>query len=172
MDQTVSNIRKNPSREQCEQVIRRILITELLENGSNSHFKNASDFLAYFESLYPASAALTKQIQRAVKSMDLPKDENGYFIINKTHKQLDEEHAIQNLLALSHAKQVFLEDLTPVFLKTDDAYKEALMDLISHSISFDNKYEVLLPAHNGLLFYTNTPEDLNKVLTDLFSKIK
>ncbi|MCR5666738.1 MAG: hypothetical protein K6G01_07880 [Eubacterium sp.] len=171
MDNTVSNIRKNPSREQCEQVIRRILITELLENGSNSHFKNASDFLGYFESLYPASAALTKQIQRAVKSMDLPKDDNGYFIINKTHKQLEEEQDIRNLLSLSNARQVSLEEMTPVFLQVADAYKEALMDLIAHSTTFENKFDVLLPAHNGLLFYTTKPDELNSILTELFSKI-
>ena len=75
-----TTLRKNPSREACEKVIKRILMTEVLEHGSNKHFRFASDFMNYFESLYPASDALTKQVQRAVKAMDMPKDENGYYI--------------------------------------------------------------------------------------------
>ena len=56
-------IRKNPSRETCENTIKRILMTEVLQNGVNRHFRNAADFMNYFESLYPASDALTKQVQ-------------------------------------------------------------------------------------------------------------
>ena len=74
-----TTLRKNPSRETCENIIKRILMTEVLENGSNKHFRFASDFMNYFESLYPASDALTKQVQRAIKSLDMPKDENGYL---------------------------------------------------------------------------------------------
>lgn len=43
---------------------RRILMTEVLEKGKNEHFRTAADFMKYFESLYPASDALTKQVQR------------------------------------------------------------------------------------------------------------
>ena len=82
-------LRKNPSRETCEGIIKRILMTEVLQHGTNRHFKSASDFLSYFESLYPASDALTKQVQRAVKALDMPKDEKGYFIVNKTIDQFD-----------------------------------------------------------------------------------
>ena len=69
MDDT---IRKNPSRKECEKAIRRILITEILENGKNKHFRMATDFITYFEALYPASDSLTKQVQRAVKAMNMP----------------------------------------------------------------------------------------------------
>ncbi len=171
MSTTESTGRKTPSKDKCQQIIRRILITELLENGKNRHFKAATDFLTYFESLYPASAALTKQVQRSVKAMDLPKDEQGYFIINKTHEQLEEDKSILHLLRLSQAKQVDLDQLTPVFIKIDNAYKEALMNLIGTSISFQGKYEVLLPAHNGLLFYTSKPKELQLTLNELFAKL-
>ena len=87
MDHTYTKptkVRVNPSRAKCEMIISRILSTELKENGKNIHFKNAMDFMTYFESLYPAGSALTKQVQRAIKSMDLAKDENGFFLLEKT----------------------------------------------------------------------------------------
>ena len=40
-----STLRKNPSRQTCETIIKRILMTEVLEKGTNRHFKQASDFL-------------------------------------------------------------------------------------------------------------------------------
>ena len=67
-----SSLRKNPSRETCEGIIKRILMTEVLEHGGNRHFHSASDFMGYFESLYPASDALTKQVQRAIKALNMP----------------------------------------------------------------------------------------------------
>lgn len=72
-----NQLRKNPSRETCESIIRRILMTELTQNGKNRHFRKAADFMSYFESLYPASDALTKQVQRAVQSLHMPKDAEG-----------------------------------------------------------------------------------------------
>ena len=89
---------KNPSRKECEKIIRRILITEILENGKNKHFRMATDFTKYFESLYPASESLTKQIQRAVKSMDMPKDEDGFFIVDRTVKQVEKEKNLNNAM--------------------------------------------------------------------------
>ena len=62
-----STLRKNPSRETCEGIIKRILMTEVLENGSNKHFRFASDFMNYFESLYPASDAPRQQ--RAISAL-------------------------------------------------------------------------------------------------------
>ena len=66
MEAKSPSLRKNPSRETCEGIIRRILMTEVLEKGKNEHFRTAADFMKYFESLYPASDALTKQVQRAI----------------------------------------------------------------------------------------------------------
>ena len=48
-----TTLRRNPSREACEGEIKRILMTEVLENGGNYHFRTAADFLDYFESLDP-----------------------------------------------------------------------------------------------------------------------
>ena len=74
-----NSLKKNPSRKDCEKIIKRILSTEILEKGKNQNFRFASDFMAFFESLYPPSDSLTKQVQRAIKSLDLPKDKDGFF---------------------------------------------------------------------------------------------
>ena len=98
MEAKSPSLRKNPSRETCEGIIRRILMTEVLEKGKNEHFRTAADFMKYFESLYPASDALTKQVQRAIRSLNMPKDELGYFIPNKTAEQVGLV-AIDNVIA-------------------------------------------------------------------------
>ena len=97
----LSTGRRNPSRDTCEKTIKRILMTEVLENGRNKHFKTAADFMNYFESLYPASDALTKQVQRAIKALDMPRDEHGYFIVNKTVDQFNQENTISNAFKIA-----------------------------------------------------------------------
>ena len=92
-----NQLRKNPSRETCESIIRRILMTELTQNGKNRHFRKAADFMSYFESLYPASDALTKQVQRAVQSLHMPKDADGFFIVDKTAAQVEQEQCLGKL---------------------------------------------------------------------------
>lgn len=44
MPEMERRLRKNPSRKECEDIIRRILMTEMLEKGKNEHFKTATDF--------------------------------------------------------------------------------------------------------------------------------
>ena len=41
--ETENTTRKNPSRETCQKIIKRILVTEVLEKGCNEHFRQASD---------------------------------------------------------------------------------------------------------------------------------
>lgn len=118
MPEMERRLRKNPSRKECEDIIRRILMTEMLEKGKNEHFKTATDFMKYFESLYPASDSLTKQVQRAIKSLDMPKDPNGYFIINKTAEQLDQDQELSFMLQKSKAHVTSLEDYETLFLAT------------------------------------------------------
>ena len=72
MEAKSPSLRKNPSRETCEGIIRRILMTEVLEKGKNEHFRTAADFMKYFESLYPASDALTKQVAAEQSLRALP----------------------------------------------------------------------------------------------------
>ena len=63
---------RNPTRQECEEQVRRTLMTENLRHGGNHHFKTAKDFMPIFEALYPASPSLVKQVQRAIKAMNMP----------------------------------------------------------------------------------------------------
>ncbi len=159
--------RKNPSRQDCESVIKRILVTEVLTKGRNEQFKSASDFMSYFESLYPASEALTKQVQRAIKSMELPKDENGFLIINKTKDQLEEEKNLSYLLNKSNA---FISDLTPcepVLLRCKPEDANYILTLITSCLTLKDKYETVFATSNGIIFYTTQRKQLEILLNSL-----
>ena len=158
------SLRKNPSRETCENMIRRILMTEVLQEGKNQHFKQASDFMSYFESLYPASESLTKQVQRAVKAMELPKDTQGYFIINKTTEQIRQDDDIKYALSLSNASTTILTDATPVFLSLEPALCPYVKQLLLTSFTFQDKILTITESSNGLLIYSSQPEQLEKLL--------
>lgn len=160
MPDTELNSRKNPSREACEKIIRRILVTEVLEKGRNTQFRNAASFMNYFESLYPASPGLTKQVQRAVRAMDLPKDEHGYYLINKTGSQVAED---KEMRSLCEKYQVTLDDLTDceqIFLKVHESCRSYLMDLLLESRTFSDKIVTILPTGNGLILYTRQKQRL------------
>ena len=159
--------RKNPSRQDCEKVIKRILVTEVLTKGRNQQFKSAADFMSYFESLYPASDALTKQVQRAIKAMNLPRDEHGYLIVNKTKEQLDEEKDLQYMLRKSHASIGNLSNCKPVFLRCNPEDASYLLTLLAHCLTLKDKYETVLATANGILFYTEQPENLETLLNSL-----
>ncbi len=161
------SLRKNPSRETCEAMIRRILMTEVLQEGENHHFKQASDFMSYFESLYPASGSLTKQVQRAIKAMNLPKDERGYFIINKNKEQIEQDDALKNAFALADARPMILSDCTPVFLAMKPSLCPYVKKLILNSITFQDKFLTIAETSNGLLLYTDQPKQLEKLCKSL-----
>lgn len=159
--------RHNPSRKECEDIIRRILMTEMLEKGKNEHFKTAADFLKYFESLYPAGDALTKQVQRAIKSLAMPKDERGYFIINKTADQLEQDHEISYLLKKSDAHIVSLDECETLFLAANDSCRTYLMEQMHTSKTFAGKYVTILPTSEGLLIYTKNAAQLRILIESL-----
>ena len=167
MDQQKPSLRKNPSRETCEGIIKRILMTEILENGKNEHFRTASDFMNYFESLYPASDALTKQVQRAVKSLNMPKDEYGYFIPNKTADQLHQEKELQYLFQKAGASVYSMDDYKPLFLEANPAISSYLLSVIENSPLFEGKYLTAHTTVNGILFYTKNPSQLEILIKSL-----
>ena len=166
MDRSTT-LRKNPSRETCEGIIKRILMTEVLEHGSNKHFRFASDFMNYFESLYPASDALTKQVQRAIKSMDMPKDEHGFYIVNKTSTQLENEKEITHLLENANVSIHPMENVETVFLSINAYMKSYLIHLIETTETFQGKYLTILETNNGLLIYTENKNQLLILLNSL-----
>ncbi len=160
-------VRVNPSREKCEMIINRILSTEMKENGKNIHFKNAMDFMTYFESLYPSGSALTKQVQRAIKSMDLAKDENGFFILDKTKTQQQDEKELSSILKKTCAKLSDDISFDLVFLEADAAYKPYLMQLLSESETMRSYFITIIDSFDGLLLLTSDKEKLSKELQRL-----
>jgi hypothetical protein len=167
MDYNSPPLRKNPSRETCEGIIRRILMTEILEKGKNQHFRTAADFMGYFESLYPASDALTKQVQRAVKAMDMPKDEAGYFIPNKTTEQLAQEKELSYLLQKTSSAVISMDTYEPLFLKTEPSLKSYLMHVLETSPVFQDKILTIQETSNGLILYTDNRKQLEFLINSL-----
>ena len=164
MSEETTTLHKNPSREDCVKIIKRILVTEVLEKGRNTQFRNAASFMNYFESLYPASPGLTKQVQRAVKSMDLPKDENGYYMINKTGSQVAED---KEMRALCEKYQVAMEDLSEceqLFLRVPSDCRTYLMHQLLESKTFSDKIITITETGNGLILYT---KQKHRLLTNI-----
>jgi len=170
MSEASGSNRRNPSRLQCEETIKRILMTEVLEKGTNEHFKTAADFMKYFQSLYPASDSLTKQVQRAVKSLNMPKDDKGYFIINKTESQLDQDKELAFLLKKTGAEITPMENYETLFLECRADYKDYLFLLLSESETFKDKFVTMLNTSNGILFYTYNANQLQILLDSLINR--
>lgn len=142
-------------------------MTEVLEHGTNRHFRSASDFMNYFESLYPASDALTKQVQRAIKALDMPKDEKGYFIVNKTVAQLDQEKEITRLFETAHVSVDPMENYETVFLTTGAPFRTYLIHTLEQSETFRGKFLTIVECSNGLLIYTQNKKQLLILLNSL-----
>lgn len=159
--------RKNPSRETCESIIKRILMTEVLEKGKNTTFRSAADFMNYFESLYLPSDALTKQVQRAIRSLNMPKDELGYFIPNKTAEQLEQEKEMRYLFDRADAAVYPMDEYKPLFLKANPKLTAYLLEVIASSPLFDGKYLTAQITLNGILFYTKNPSQLEILINSL-----
>ena len=171
MDRPVSSPnRNNPSRKTCEDMIRRILMAEVLQQGTNTHFRKATDFMEYFESLYPASEALTKQVQRAVKSMDIPKDDRGFFVAGKTSEQLEEDREITKLLKKSASSMSGLEDCEMLHLEVDPSRRSYLASLIAASTTFRGKFVTLMETANGILFFTANKRQLEMLLSNMMGE--
>ncbi len=160
----ISSSHKNPSRKSCEQTIKRILTREFEEYGENHHFKQASDFMIYFESLHPSSPSLTKQVQRAVSSLNLPRDENGYFMINKTAEEYKAEQELTHLL--KDSQLVSLDSCTPILIQTEAWKRAYIIHLLGACTSMQNLCSTLTETNNGILIYTPVPEKLIAYLSD------
>ncbi len=160
-------VRVNPSRTTCEEIIRRILNAEIKENGHNRHFKNAMDFMSYFESLYPPGSALTKQVQRAIKSLDLAKDENGYFLIDVTKAQAAADNELAKILKKTGAAVSEQTTFSCVFLSADSMHRSYLLELIASSEKLHDLYVTVMDSSDGLIFLTDDPSLLSQELQRL-----
>ena len=167
MDFSKPITKRNPSRKDCEQTIRRILMTEVLEQGSNCHFKSAADFMKYFESLYLASPGLTKQVQRAIKAMNMPRDEKGYFIVNKTIDQFEQEKKIASLFEIAELSINPMEEFETVFLKLNPNLISYTISVLDNSPTISEKIITMVSCSNGILIYTQNKKQLLILLNSL-----
>ncbi len=158
---------KNPTRQECEEQVRRTLMTENLRHGGNHHFKTAKDFMPIFEALYPASPSLVKQVQRAIKSMNMPKDEKGFFLVDKTKFQMEQDTELSNLLQKSEADLSEIGSFDTVLLTLEDHYKDYIFQLISESSTLSGKFITAIKTSNGIVFFTDNKELLKTLLKDL-----
>ena len=158
---------RNPTRQECEEQVRRTLMTENLRHGGNHHFKTAKDFMPIFEALYPASPSLVKQVQRAVKAMNMPKDADGYFLVDKTKLQMEQDTELSGLLKKSDASLSELENLDTILITLEDHYKDYIFQLISESSTLSGKYVTAIKTSNGILFFTQNKPLLKTFLEDL-----
>lgn len=166
---TEKTTKRNPSRETCQKIIKRILVTEVLEKGTNEHFRQASDFMGYFQSLYPASDALTKQVQRAIKAMDMPKDEHGYFIVNKTSEQMEQDQEIKSLLQKGEASLLSLEESEPILIRIAPELADYLIFRFTSSVSLKDRFDTILKTNNGILIYTRQKARILSYIQTLLS---
>ena len=155
---------KNPSRKSCEQMIQKILSRELEIYGANRHFKHASDFLVYFESLYPPSPGLTRQIQRAVSSMNLARDKDGYYMIHKTVEEYKAEQELSHMLRFSSLSS--LNECTPLLLQTESWQQASVIHLLKSIPKIYALIETLAGADNGVIIYTKEPEPLTTLIKE------
>ncbi len=163
-----TRVRVNPSRHTCEEIIRRILLTETKENGSNRHFKTGADFMTYFESLYPSGPALTKQVQRAIRSMGLAKDQNGYFLIDKTKEEQATEQELKSVLEKSDADITNTgTTLQTLLITCSEAHRRYLMTLIPSCHSLSPLCVTMTETNNGILIFTPDAGALNEALADI-----
>ena len=120
-----------------------------------------------FEALYPASPSLVKQVQRAIKSMNMPKDEKGFFLVDKTKFQMEQDTELSNLLHKSEADLSEVGSFDTVLLTLEDHYKDYIFQLISESSTLSGKFITAIKTSNGILFFTDNKELLKTLLKDL-----
>lgn len=159
--------KRTPSRAECEAIIKKILTTEAQARTVNSTFKRPSDFMGYFESLYPPSAALTKQVQRAIAALDMARDSKGYYIINKSKEQSNQDNDIRRLLTEAQYSVDPLETDSTVFLKIEGSFVDFVLHKLSDSITMKPYITTMVPCYNGILIYTKDKEKVIELFNSL-----
>ena len=106
-------------------------------------------------------------MQRAIKSLDMPKDENGYFIVNKTASQLENEKQITSALKTANFSVHPMEQVDTVFLTVESHMRSYLTHLFETTETFQGKYITIVETSNGLLIYTENKSQLLTLLNSL-----
>ena len=126
--------------------------------------------MSYFESLYPASDALTNQVQRAVQSLHMTKDADGLFIVDKTAAQVEQEQCLGKLFADANVSLHPMEQVETVFLSVPSHMQELLLHTFEQSDLFAGQILTIVRACNGLLIYTEDKKQLLSLLNRLINQ--
>lgn len=159
--------KRTPSRSECETLIRKILLTEVESRTVNCTFKRPADFMKFFESLYPPSPALTKQVQRAIKSMDMARDDKGFYILNKSKEQSIQDNELRKLLSDADYQVSDFNMAESVFLRLDSQYIDFLQNKLARSITLSSYIITMIPTHNGIIMITNDANCLKELLKNI-----
>ena len=119
---------------------------------------------------YPASDALTKQVQRAVQSLHMPKDADGFFIVDKTAAQVEQEQCLGKLFADANVSLHPMEQVETVFLSVPSHMQELLLHTFEQSDLFAGQILTIVRACNGLLIYTEDKKQLLSLLNRLINQ--
>ena len=99
----------------------------------------------------------------------MPRDERGYFIVNKTSEQFEQDKEISRLLQSSEASLKSLEESEPVLLEVPTELADYLMYTLSSSISLKGHYDTMVKAYNGIIIYTRERSRILSYLQTLLS---
>lgn len=81
----------------------------------------------------------------------MPRDERGYFIVNKTSEQFEQDKEISRLLQSGEASLKSLAESEPVLIEVPTELADYLMYTLSSSISLKGHYDTMVKAYNGTL---------------------
>ena len=97
----------------------------------------------------------------------MPKDADGYFLVDKTKVQMEQDTELSGLLKKSDASLSELENLDTILITLEDHYKDYIFQLISESSTLSGKYVTAIKTSNGILFLTQNKPLLKTFLEDL-----
>ena len=163
----ITSKKRTPSRAECEAIIKKILLTEAESRTVNSTFKKPADFMGFFESLYPPSAALTKQVQRAIKSLDMAKDKDGYYILNKSQEQSNQDNALKALLTEADYYVDSLDNSENLFIRLGSEYVDFILHKLADSITLKPYIITMIPCYNGIIIVTYNKKEVIDILNGL-----
>jgi adenylate kinase family enzyme len=99
--------------------------------------------------------------------MNMPKDEDGYFIIDRTPEQMAQDKELQSLFNRAGAQLQSLEDCEQIFIELEPDYVDYLIFQMEESESLRDKYVTIQKTSNGMIIYTREKKKLEQLLQRL-----
>lgn len=99
----------------------------------------------------------------------ISRDERGYFIVNKTSEQFEQDKEISRLLQSGEASLKSLAESEPVLIEVPTELADYLMYTLSSSISLKGHYDTMVKAYNGIIIYTRERSRILSYLQTLLS---